>query len=285
LKDFSARTSIIPKNTTMLKYYDPINKRLVYIKESATSEFWDDHWGQYTKQIKFSRSNRFIKKYLNTYLPDKNGVVLETGCGLGDKVYYMHHNGFKVIGIDFAKNTLINVKRRYAELNLVIGDCFSLPFKSNSFIACWSLGVIEHFFNGYDKIIIEINRVLENNGFLFLSFPCISPIRKIKAKLKLYQEINQLMLCNDFYQFALSENEVIQKICNLGFVLLEKIRYDAVKGLKDEISILKPILQNLYDSQNYFFRAIKYLLNTFLAPITGHMSFMVFKKQGYEEYN
>jgi len=262
----------------MLKFYDSLNKRLVYIKESATSTFWDEHWSQHINQVKFSHSNRFIKKYLDKYLPDKSGIVLESGCGLGEKVYCMHHNGFKVIGLDFAKSTVINVKKRYPELNLVIGDCFSLPFKSDAFRACWSIGVIEHFYDGYDNLIIEINRILVNNGFLFISFPNMSPLRKLKAKLRLYEEIDQSISDNNFYQFVLNENKVIQNICNFGFILLEKSRYDGIKGLKDEIVISKPILQKIYDSRNYFIRAVKYVLNSILSPITGHMSFMVFKK-------
>lgn len=264
----------------MLRLYDPLNKRLIYIREKTSPDFWDKHWQKSMEETKPPTSNRFTRNTMHRYLHYRKGIVLEGGCGAGDKVYCMHNDGYNVVGTDFAEKTIHRVKQTYPELNLIVADCFYLPFKSEIFIAYWSLGVIEHFWNGYDGLIAEISRVLEKNGYLFITFPSMSPLRKIKATFGLFEKYTtpSSKIINTFYQFALNEDEVIKKFLYNGFRLLEKKRYDVIKGLKDEINFLKPILQKFYDSPSYYARIGKFVLNSIITGITGHMSFLVFKK-------
>ena len=55
--------------------------------------------------------------------------------------------------------------------------------------AYWSLGVIEHFFNGYKEIAEEANRILKNKGFIFLTFPSMNILRKQKQNLDYIQSM------------------------------------------------------------------------------------------------
>ena len=42
---------------------------------------------------------------------------------------------------------------------------------------------IEHFIDGYDAILSEMYRVIKEGGYLFLTVPSMSIIRKVKAAL------------------------------------------------------------------------------------------------------
>lgn len=264
----------------MLKYYDSLNERLVYVKAKASPDFWNAYWQKSFTKIKYPRSNRLIQKWMHKYIPDRKGLILEGGCGVGDKVYCMHKDGYRVIGLDFAEATVHRVKEACSELEVMVGDCFHLPFKKEVFKAYWSLGVIEHFYDGYDRILAEISRVLEKEGYLFITFPSMSPLRKIKAALGLYKKYNPSLLetRGHFYQFALNEEEVVRKLVSNGFRFLEKKRYDGAKGLKDELGFLNPVSERLDDAGGRLKSIIKSLLDHMLPGITGHLSLLVFKK-------
>lgn len=69
----------------MKVYYDKENRRLVYIGERATPDFWAKHWDSenFKESIKRGKENRFALKILDRYIADKKGKILEGGCGKG----------------------------------------------------------------------------------------------------------------------------------------------------------------------------------------------------------
>jgi SAM-dependent methyltransferase len=164
-----------------------------------------------------------------------------------------------------------------------MGDLTALPFPDNYFVGYWSLGVIEHFWEGYQPILAEMQRVLIKGGYVFLSFPYLSPLRKIKTKLHLYAEIKKLTgkQRECFYQFALDGHAVIADFTVAGFKLLAKKPTSGLKGFKDEVTFLKPMLQRLFDYQgsNLLLRGLSYGLETGLATFAGHQLFIVFQKE------
>jgi hypothetical protein len=261
-------------------YYDKENRRLVYIGESATPKFWNSHWDaeNFKEAIERGKNNRFVLKTLNKYVPGKTERILEGGCGMGPVVYCMHVHGYEAIGVDFAEKTIERVKDAVPELDVRVGDVRNLPFPDNYFIGYWSLGVIEHFWNGYPDIITDMRRVLINGGYVFLTFPYMSHLRRLKAKLGLYKEFNGDEK-ERFYQFALNPETVIKDFEGAGFKLLYKKPRSGLKGFKDEISVLKPILQKLYDYQgnNLGINGIAFVLDRTLCIFAGHMIFLVFK--------
>jgi len=257
---------------------------LVYLSEKATPDFWDEHWHSenYRESIERGRNSRLILNTLRKYIPDKRGRILEGGCGRGQVVYCMHVHGYESIGIDWAEKTIAKTKEVLPELDVRVGDLTSLPFPDNYFVGYWSLGVIEHFWEGYQAILTEMQRVLVKGGYVFLSFPYLSPLRKIKMKLNLYMEIEKLTSKQRerFYQFALDEQTVINDFTTAGFKLLQKKPIDGLKGFKDEVIFLKPTLQRLYDykGSNLLIRGLSYESGRALATFAGHQIFIIFQK-------
>ncbi len=265
----------------MKRYLDKTNRRLVYVGKKATSDYWDHQWDvkEFRESVERGKNDISLRKTISTYLPDKKGKILEGGCGMGHKLYCMFIHGYKAIGVDFARKTIKRVKEVFPEFDVRLGDVRNLPFPDNTFVGYWSAGVIEHFWEGYDVILKEMRRVLIPGGYLFLSFPYMSPLRRLKAKIGLYLEFNDEEK-DDFFQFALNEKAVMADFKTIGFKLLEKKPRSTIKGFIDEVSSFKPFLQKLldYKGKNKWIQGSRFMLRKVLSYLgTGHSLFLVFK--------
>ena len=159
------------------------------------------------------------------------------------------------------------------------GDVRKLEIKTESIDAYWSLGVIEHFFDGYKQIANESSRVLKNKGYLFITFPSMNFLRKTKAKLGLYP-IYDNQDKENFYQFALEPHQVIADFKKLGFNLVSKKRNNGLKGLKDESpKFLKFIFQKIYDSDFIISKLISVLISKTMSFFCGHSIILVLRKK------
>lgn len=192
----------------------------------------------------------------------------------------MHVHGYRAIGVDFAEKTIWRLQETFPKIDARVADIRDLPFPDNYFIGYWSLSVIEHFWDGYHDVLKEMRRVLISGGYVFLSFPYMSPLRKLKAKLGLYREFNGEGEDN-FYQFVLDSEAVIRDFEASGFSLLGKRCLDGIKGFKSEVSVSRLLLQKLYDYQghNLWIRGIRYILDRMLVTFAGHSLFLVLRSR------
>lgn len=264
-----------------MKYFDSENKRLVYIKTASSEKFWTEHWledGNLKQKIELGERNGLVKQTTEKFLP-KHCRVIEAGCGIGQNVYGLKKWGYEAYGIDYTEEVVRKSKEYFPDLNIFVQDVRKLNFPDAYFDGCWSLGIIEHFTEGYEAIIKETNRVLKKGGYLFLTVPWMSPLRKIKARMNLYPPFRKDLDMNDFYEFMLDDKQVIQNIEALGFQLVKRTPQDAVKGMKDEIRGFGIILQGIYDSKNIIAKALRFAISLIFAPFAGHIILLVFKKQ------
>ncbi len=264
-----------------MRYFDQEQKRLIYIEENATPEFWDRQWEdeKLKKSILAGAKERFVYPITRHYLKP-GSKILEGGCGKGQFVYSLHARGYDATGIDFAPKVVEKAKSVIPELNLLVGDVRKLDFTNNSFDGYWSLGVIEHFPEGYEAIGQEMHRVLKSGGYLFLTFPYMSPLRQLKARLGLYPKHDPSKFDREhFYQFALSSESAVQNFTNWGFELIRKKPYEGFKGFKDESGPLKPFFQVIYNNKSLLTQGIAYILSTLLAPVSGHTILLVLRKK------
>jgi len=193
----------------MHKYYDKVNERLVYINKKADEKYWDAHWND---NINFktyvAKKNMFVSKTTKKYLPIGSKII-EGGCGKGQNVFTLQSDGYDAYGIDYAEETVKKINQEFPDLKIVFGDVNKLNYNDGFFNGYWSLGVIEHFWFGFDSIMSEMNRVLKKDGILFLTVPTMSPLRRIKSLLNLYPHIESSNLSiDDFFQFAISSKSI-----------------------------------------------------------------------------
>ncbi len=264
-----------------MKYFDKINNRLVFCNQKADDKYWDNHWKEsgITKILKNPPKHRILINTTSKFLkpPTK---ILEGGCGMGDKVLALHKAGYQSFGVDFASKSVVEIKKNYPDLNVVEGDVRKLPFENHFFDGYWSLGVIEHFYEGYDEIIKEMFRVLMLDGYLFLTFPMMSFIREYKAKNKKYKNISEgHNLEESFYQFALDPEMVKQHIENFGLQLKHSSGFDSLKGIKDEINLCNKILTSFIKHFPHLSSISGVLLDKLIGKQCGHMALMIFQKK------
>jgi SAM-dependent methyltransferase len=262
------------------KIYLKDKKCLAFINEKATSDFWDRFWesDELEKFIRRSESNMYTDMALK-YLP-KGARILEGGCGRGQVVHSLKFQGYDSVGIDFAAKTVKAVNDAVPELDVVVGDVFDLPFGDDEFDGYVSVGVIEHFWDGYDKILSEMARVIKPGGYLFLTAPAMSLLRRTKARLGLYpKNVSENIDSELFYQFAVNVKQLKKDLRKYDFEIEEQSLYDAVKGIKDEVSLFRKTLQQVYDRDFPHSRRISRILNIVFSRFTGHCVCLVLKKK------
>ncbi len=264
----------------MTRYYDSLNNRLVYCEQVASPDFWDSHWRAADFEKAIRSGSRFVTRWTRQYLP-AGSRVLEGGCGRGQNVYALRQAGYGAFGVDFAYETVSLVNRYAPELDVRKGDVRNLPFEDGFFDGYWSLGVIEHFYQGYGPILREMARVLRGGGYLFLTFPRMSFLRKMKAQLGHYPVMPVAFdpEGSHFYQFALDTENVIDALKLAGFRLIAETGYAGLKGFKDEAGPLKPFLQRIYNSSSLGARMIKVVAESLLNPWCGHSALLVLRKE------
>ena len=273
----------------MKRFYDKLNNRIIYYGDKASPLYWDKHWGSkkinknvYSvgligifKKLFYRGSGSKIARYTKKYLPI-NSKIIEGGCGLGQYVNELNES-FDIVGVDSAPETIDRIKKIYPDLNIKKDDVRKLSFESNFFDGYWSLGVVEHFWDGYDNILNEMSRVIKNGGYLFITFPHMSKLRKLKSFFGFYTNMKEgFDYKQKFYQFCLDENREIKKFEKNNFSLIEKYYFDGMLGLTNEIPLVKKIYN--FTKKNKFFFIFFQIIDKLIAPFSSHCVLLVFKK-------
>jgi SAM-dependent methyltransferase len=265
----------------MKKYFDPVNSRLIFAGQSATAEFWARRWQETNLKQVIERDSRypFFADLTNHFLPAGPQVkVLDGGCGQGSVVLSLQRAGYDAYGVDYAADTVTAVTQLYPQLNLLVADANHLPFSNASFAGYWSLGVIEHYWDGYQSLVKEMYRVLQHGGWLFLTFPYVSPLRSLKARLNLYPQWGESKSPDNFYQFALNYSSVIKDITAAGFVLRYHQTHDGLKGLKEEIPGARAVHTWASKNSTPIRQGIEMVAQA-VTPWCGHIRVCVFQKK------
>lgn len=271
-----------PRNNPITtKYYDPSHRRLVYFRRGADSRYWDDHWGaKDDSRITAVASNRFFVETTARHLP-AGSRVLDGGCGMADKVFALAAGGFDAWGADFAVETLSRARAVAPKLRVVAANVVALPFRDGFFDGCWSIGVIEHSFDGFLPIATEIRRVLRPGGILFLTFPAFSFIRRLKARMGRYDEWTPALEADTtaFYQFALSPGPVAGTFEGLGFTLVTSFPRGGMRGLKEEMPRTHGLVRLVTKATGPFRRTLRDGIDRMVSPGVGHTQLLVMRRE------
>lgn len=261
----------------MKRFYDRTHNRLVYIGQQSNRQFWDNQWlnSNLKKALTSKRltvGQKRVLKYTISYVK-KGGKVIDGGCGLGDKVHALQINGYDAYGVDYATDTIAWIHNYFPHLNVACEDIRSLPFENGYFDAYWSLGVMEHFYMGFDDVVSEMWRVLKDGGMLFITVPSMSLLRKFKSSLNCYPTFdNSEFNINKFYQFALNSDSLERTMNQKGFKSIAVKKISGFKGLSDEVPGTLLLTKVLFKCLH---RPSEWLLSRF----ANHSTLFVFKKR------
>ncbi len=205
-----------------------------------TPDYWEENWesSRFEESVKFCRIDPLrplFEKYSRA-----GSLMLEGGCGMGHYLAYYSLFGRRVIGLDFAQQTLKNLHKRQSHLDLCAGDVSRLPFADETFDLYYSGGVVEHFEGGAEKSLREARRVLKKDGILLISVPYYSPLRRILSPLKKkeWRKITKPELDNGnifadkkFFQYAYQPKEFEKMLAEANLKVIEKQGFAVIWGL------------------------------------------------------
>jgi len=131
------------------------------------------HWirGKPKNQIQLAFRQHWLT--FQPYLKNLQGKrCLEVGCGRGSMSAYFADAGWDCTLLDISPKAIELAAEAFLKQQLpahfAVGDCRSLPYDSESFDLCFSIGLLEHF-RDFDDVIREQVRVLANGG-LFIGY-------------------------------------------------------------------------------------------------------------------
>jgi SAM-dependent methyltransferase len=263
----------------MDKYFDASNHRLVCLGQPASPKLWDSRWetedlGQFIRE----RKNSWIVHTTRRFLTP-GSRLLEGGCGRGDKVYALQAAGYEAYGLDYAPRTVEAIKRSVPELTVCLGDLRQTPFPGKFFDGYWSLGVIEHFYGGYEAILSEMLRIIRPGGYLFLTFPEMSLLRKIKSAAGFYEPfVKSEDTLRFFYQFVVEAGSVVRQFQASGLQLVASRKLGGLEGLKEEVDCLRAAMEWVDGSPCLLARLAERIIDPLARPVANHTVLLVFRR-------
>jgi ubiquinone/menaquinone biosynthesis C-methylase UbiE len=108
-----------------------------------------------------------FKKHVN-----KNGNILDFGCGYGRTLNELYDNGYKnSTGIDFSEKMIERGKSLYPHLMFEVMESSNIKYSENTFDAVILLAVLTCIITNEEqmKLLNEIKKVLKPNGILYIN--------------------------------------------------------------------------------------------------------------------
>ncbi len=256
------------------------NGRLAYYLKAANAGFWERHWQHHFSpeiyhQAELGRLGEFVEKPFTRWLPPQ-GRILEAGCGLGHLVLALRARGYDAEGVEMSSAVVELVKHCRSNLPIRSGDVACLNVPDGYYMGYISLGVVEHRKEGPEPFLKEAWRILKPGGVALVSVPWFNPMRLWKGRLGFYRGATDGL---GFYQYAFPEEEFCELMSHCGFEVVNSTSYDSIKGLKDEIMLLRCML-----GSQIIGGYVKSLLQAFLKRCpkltqrVGHMLLVVGRK-------
>jgi SAM-dependent methyltransferase len=234
-------------------------------------------------------NTRLIKENL-----DKNGPILESGCGTGRYVRYLTDQGYDITGLEFSQDTVDMVLKKWPDLKIIQGDCAAAPFPDNHFSGIISLGVVEHFPEGLTAPLVDMYRILKPSGKAWITVPCINTVRQVKNFFWWYEikivikmiakriirgtplnlKFNRLEkqyrystypARGDFFEYRLTPKQFLDAIQDSGFKVLKHFPIGHIDGMYHELNPFKLLVKfnNCSFYQTSFCKFINSLLSKF----------------------
>lgn len=143
--------------------------RVTY-RYANNKDYWTKRWADIPADNPMQNHNAYPLKYAEMTVKDKQGKILEAGCGAGRILRYYHDLGYDIVGMDFIEVAISKLKEIDPTLQAEVGDITNLAYPDGSFKYLLAFGLYHNLELGLDKAIKETNRVLEKGGAVCASF-------------------------------------------------------------------------------------------------------------------
>jgi len=143
--------------------------RITY-RDHNIKDYWASRWDDIPADQPMENSQVYPLKYAEQTIKDRQGKILEAGCGAGRILRYYHNQGLDITGMDFIEVAIEKLKEIDLTLKVEVGDITALRFDSESFKYILAFGLYHNLERGLDQAIEETYRILENGGTVCASF-------------------------------------------------------------------------------------------------------------------
>lgn len=174
--------------------------------------------------------NKFADKYYNEYgvssyiddfvnLVERNGKVLDVGCGPGKDSNYITSKGFDVVGIDLSEKMIGIAKKEFPGTDFRVMDMRRMSFEPESFDGVFAAFSLIHLpKNEVSGMLNKLYEILKKDGIIYVavqggesiemfSLEPLEPRERIFLNLFSSEEIESLMKGNGFSIITKHERE------------------------------------------------------------------------------
>lgn len=216
----------------------------------------------------FKKRIRLIEYY------KKTGRILDIGCSIGTFLNIARNRGWNTFGLDL-NGPSIEYCKRELKLNVEKGQLEDMKLPSDFFDVIVMNDVIEHIpdsallFNG-------INRILRNNGLLFITTPNIeSPIAKLMKS-------NWVHLKPIEHIYYFTPSTIKKALLKAGF---KPIRCQTLGRIRS----LKTIIETLKSWNTFLYKIAKFLIKdnigkyiSFNLNLCDEIAIFAIKSKGFQ---
>jgi len=95
--------------------------------------------------------------------------ILDVGCGIGNSLFALQAKGYSnMVGLDIERQLIEYAKQMVPQARLVVASAEQIPFRDDAFDCAICYDLLEHVLKP-EKVIENINRVLNENGTIYMS--------------------------------------------------------------------------------------------------------------------
>jgi SAM-dependent methyltransferase len=142
--------------------------------ENDTQRSYDAVAEEYTAQLLNELENKPLDRELLDRFAERirrKGQVCDLGCGPGQVARYLYERGVDVFGIDLSPGMVEEARKAHPEIEFQQGDMRALDLPDGSLAGIAAFYSIIHVpREGVTKVLLELRRVLQPGGMLFLTF-------------------------------------------------------------------------------------------------------------------
>jgi SAM-dependent methyltransferase len=139
-------------------------------REKKSPDYWISRWNQIPVDAPAEGLDRYPLLYANMVVRDRDGEVLELGCGAGRLLRYYHAKGTRIVGVDNVAPVIAKLQACDPQLRVVHADARTLPFETGRFTTVLCFGVYHSLEDDVTVSISETFRVLRPGGRLCAEF-------------------------------------------------------------------------------------------------------------------
>lgn len=137
---------------------------------SNTRDYWTKRWADIPADSPMENVSAYPLKYAMKTVTDRNGRILEAGCGAGRILRYFHDRGYDIVGIDFIDVAISKLAAADPGLKVEVGDITNLQFADGEFDYVLAFGLYHNIEDDLDRAVSETHRVLKPGGAVCASF-------------------------------------------------------------------------------------------------------------------